>query len=114
MIEVVRAGLLTTVQDLGRPGYRHLGVATGGALDTLALEVGNRLVGNRPDAAGVEITFGTVALRFARATRIASTGTDFGATVGGRPVWSWWSLPVAAGEELVMNGAKRGMRAYVC
>lgn len=114
MIEVVRAGLLTTVQDLGRPGFRHLGVATGGALDTLALEVGNRLVGNRPDAAGLEITFGPVALRFARATRIAVSGTEFGATLGGKPVWSWWSLPVAAGEELVLTGAKRGMRAYVC
>jgi 5-oxoprolinase (ATP-hydrolysing) subunit C len=114
MIEVLRAGLLTTVQDLGRPGYRHLGIASGGALDALALEVGNRLVGNRPDAAGIEVTFGPVALRFARATRIAITGTDFGATLGGRPVWSWWSLAVAAGEELVLAGAKRGMRAYVC
>jgi biotin-dependent carboxylase-like uncharacterized protein len=114
MIEVLRAGLLTTVQDLGRPGYRHLGVATGGALDALSLEVGNRLVGNRPDAAGLEITFGPVALRFARATRIAMTGVDFGATLDGRPVWSWWSLPVAAGEELVLNAPKRGMRAYVC
>jgi len=114
MIEVLRAGLLTTVQDLGRPGLRHLGVATGGALDTLALEVGNRLVGNRHDAAGLEITFGPVALRFARATRVAITGTEFGATLGGKPVWSWWSLPVAAGEELVLTGAKRGMRAYVC
>ncbi|WP_322062196.1 biotin-dependent carboxyltransferase family protein [Paraburkholderia sp. J63] len=114
MIEVLRAGLLTTVQDLGRPGYRHLGVATGGALDTLALEVGNRLVGNRHDAAGLEITFGPVALRFARATRVAITGTEFGATLGGKPVWSWWSLPVEAGETLVLNGAKRGMRAYVC
>ncbi len=114
MIEVLRAGLLTTIQDLGRPGYRHLGITTGGALDPLALEVGNRLVGNRPDAAGIEVTFGPAALRFARATRIAITGTDSGATLGGRPVWSWWSLPVAAGEELVLGGAKRGMRAYVC
>jgi len=40
MIEVLRAGILTSVQDLGRPGYRHLGIATAGALDTLALEVG--------------------------------------------------------------------------
>ncbi|SDD21715.1 5-oxoprolinase subunit C family protein [Paraburkholderia lycopersici] len=114
MIEVLRAGLLTTVQDLGRTGYRHLGVSTGGALDALSLEVGNRLVGNRADAAGIEITFGPVALRFARATRIAITGTDFGATLGGRPVWSWWSLPVAPGEALVLNGAKHGMRACVC
>ncbi|WP_321818435.1 MULTISPECIES: biotin-dependent carboxyltransferase family protein [unclassified Paraburkholderia] len=113
MIEVLRAGLLTTVQDPGRTGYHHLGVATCGALDTLALEVGNRLVGNRPDAAGLEITFGPVVLRFARATRVAITGTDFGATLGGKPVWSWWSLPVAAGEELVLPGAKRGMRVYV-
>lgn len=114
MIEVLRAGLLTTVQDAGRPGFRHLGIASGGALDPLALEVGNRLVGNRADAAALEVTFGPVALRFARATRIAITGTDFGATLNERPVWSWWSLPVAAGEELVLNGAKRGMRAYVC
>ena len=114
MIEVIRAGLLTTVQDLGRHGYRQLGVASGGALDALALEVGNRLVGNRPDAAGLEVTFGPVVLRFARATRIAITGTEFGATLAGKPVWSWWSLPVAAGDELVMQGAKRGMRAYLC
>ncbi|HEY1608515.1 MAG TPA: biotin-dependent carboxyltransferase family protein [Paraburkholderia sp.] len=114
MIEVVRAGLLTSVQDLGRSGYRQLGVASGGALDALALEVGNRLVGNRPDAAGLEMAFGPVVLRFARATRIAITGTDFGATLGGKPVWSWWSLPVAAGDELVMQGAKRGMRGYLC
>ncbi|WP_233865100.1 biotin-dependent carboxyltransferase family protein [Paraburkholderia adhaesiva] len=114
MIEVVRAGPLSTVQDRGRPGYRHLGIATGGALDSLALEVGNRLVGNRPDAAGIEVTLGPVVLSFARATRIAITGTDYGATLGGRPVWSWWSLPVEAGEELVLNGPKRGMRAYVC
>ena len=114
MIEVIRAGLLTTVQDLGRHGYRQLGVASGGALDALALEVGNRLVGNRPDAAGLEVTFGPVVLRFARATRIAITGTEFGATLAGKPVWSWWSLPVAAGDELMMQGAKRGMRAYLC
>jgi len=114
MIEVLRAGPLTTIQDLGRPGYRHLGIATAGALDTLALEIGNRLVGNRPDAAGIEVTLGPVVLRFARATRIALSGADYGATLGGRPVWPCWSLPVAAGEELVLSAGKRAMRAYVC
>lgn len=91
MIDVIRAGLLTTIQDLGRHGYRHLGVAMGGALDRLSLEVGNRLVGNRPDAAGLEITFGPTVLRFLRATRVAITGTEFGATLDGKPVYSWWS-----------------------
>jgi 5-oxoprolinase (ATP-hydrolysing) subunit C len=69
MIDVIRAGLLTTIQDLGRHGYRHLGVAMGGALDRLSLEVGNRLVGNRPDAAGLEITLGPTVLRFLRPAR---------------------------------------------
>ena len=114
MIDVIRAGLLTTVQDLGRHGYRHLGVAMGGALDRLSLEVGNRLVGNRPDAACLEITFGPTVLRFPRATRIAITGTEFGATLVGKPVYSWWSLPVQAGQELTLQAAKRGMRGYVC
>ncbi|HWX12739.1 MAG TPA: allophanate hydrolase, partial [Trinickia sp.] len=58
MIQVLRAGIITSVQDLGRPGYRHLGIATAGALDTLALEVGNRLVGNAPQAAAIEVTMG--------------------------------------------------------
>ncbi|GAB7524302.1 5-oxoprolinase subunit C family protein [Paraburkholderia sp. 2C] len=114
MIDVIRAGLLTSVQDLGRHGYRHLGIAMGGALDRLAFEVGNRLVGNRPEAAGLEVTFGPTVLRFPRATRIAITGGEFGATLDGAPVHSWWSLPVQAGQELTLNAAKRGMRCYVC
>ena len=86
MIDVLRAGVLSSVQDLGRAGYRHLGVAQAGALDTLALDVGNRLVGNTPQAAAIEVTVGPVALRFARATRIAITGAQFGATLDGLPV----------------------------
>ncbi|KVE33311.1 biotin-dependent carboxyltransferase family protein [Burkholderia sp. TSV86] len=113
-IEVLRAGPLSSVQDLGRRGYRHLGVAQSGALDTLALEVGNRLVGNRPEAAAIEITLGPASFRFPRATRIAITGTEFGATLDGRPVYSWWSVPVAAGQTLTLPAAKRGMRGYLC
>ncbi|WP_343050127.1 biotin-dependent carboxyltransferase family protein [Burkholderia guangdongensis] len=113
-VEVVRAGPLSSVQDAGRHGARHLGVAQSGALDNLALAVGNRLVGNRADAAAIEITLGPAAFRFARATRIAITGTEFGATLDGRPVHSWWSLPVEAGQTLVLPVAKRGMRGYLC
>ncbi|MGN6232069.1 MAG: biotin-dependent carboxyltransferase family protein [Trinickia sp.] len=114
MIDVLRAGVLSSVQDLGRPGYRHLGVAKAGALDALALEVGNRLVGNAPQAAGIEVTVGPMALRFAQATRIAITGAHFSATLDGAPVHTWWSLPVRAGQELVLLGPVRGMRGYVC
>ncbi len=92
MIDVIRAGMLSSVQDLGRAGYRHLGVSSGGALDALSLEIGNRIVGNKPDAAGIELTLGPATLRFTRATRVAITGTDFAATLDDKPVYSWWSL----------------------
>ena len=114
MIDVIRAGVLCSVQDLGRVGYRHLGVSSGGALDALSLEIGNRIVGNKPDAAGIELTLGPTTLRFTHATRIAITGTDFGATLDDKPVYSWWSMPVQAGQELTLRGAKHGMRGYVC
>jgi biotin-dependent carboxylase-like uncharacterized protein len=114
MIDVLRAGMLSSVQDLGRAGYRHLGIAKAGALDMLALEVGNRLVGNEPQAAAIEMTVGPVALRFSRATRIALTGAQFQATLDGKSVHPWWSQPVRAGQELVLHGPVRGMRGYLC
>ena len=59
LVEV--AGPLTTLQDLGRPGFAHLGVPRSGALDQPALLLGNRLVGNPGTCAGLEITFGPFA-----------------------------------------------------
>jgi biotin-dependent carboxylase-like uncharacterized protein len=114
MIDVVRAGMLSSVQDAGRTGLRHLGVARAGALDDLALEVGNRLVGNAPQAAAIELTLGPAVFRFTQATRIALTGAQFNATLDGAPVYAWWSVPVRAGQELVLQGPTRGMRGYLC
>jgi biotin-dependent carboxylase-like uncharacterized protein len=113
MIDVLRAGTLTSVQDLGRTGLRHLGVCQSGALDTLALSVANRLAGNPRDAAGIEITIGPTVLRFTRDTRIALTGADFAATLDEQPVHAWWSLPVRAGQVLTLRAPRRGMRAYL-
>ncbi|RKP58549.1 biotin-dependent carboxyltransferase family protein [Pararobbsia silviterrae] len=113
MIDVIKAGVLSSVQDLGRRGHRHLGVALAGAMDPLSFEIANRLVGNPVDAAAIEITMGPVALRFTHATRIAITGTDFNATLDDAHVSSWWSLPVQAGQCLTLRAARRGMRAYV-
>jgi 5-oxoprolinase (ATP-hydrolysing) subunit C len=112
-IDVLKAGALSSVQDLGRRGYRHLGVGLAGALDPLSFEIANRLVGNPPDAAGLEITMGPVTLRFNQASRIAITGTDFNTSLDQQDVSSWWSLPVQAGQVLNLRGARRGMRAYL-
>jgi len=113
MIEVLRAGTLTSVQDLGRHGFRHLGVCQSGALDTLAMGVANRLAGNPREAAGIEITIGPTVLRFTRDTRIALTGADFAATLDDAAVHAWWSVPVQAGQVLTLRAPRRGMRAYL-
>lgn len=66
MLKVLRAGMQTTVQDLGREGYRQLGVSQSGALDAPALRIANLLVGNDENAAGLEITLGQFSVQFTK------------------------------------------------
>ena len=118
MIVIDKPGMLATVQDLGRHGHRERGICPGGALDTLALTVANRLVGNVDGAAGLELTMGGCEIRFTVATRIALTGDDFGARLDGAPMWPCWSTPVAAGQTLHLGGAnklsaKAGLRSWL-
>ncbi len=110
MIEIVKPGPLASVQDLGRHGHRQLGICPGGALDTLALTVANRLVGNEDGAAGLELTLGNCEIRFHAPTRIALTGDAFGARLDARPVPSGWSVPVEAGQVLRLQGQASGER----
>jgi len=82
MIEVVRCGAMTSVQDLGRPGFRHLGVGHAGAMDCIAMRQANMIVGNDPAAAVLEVSVAPLVLRFTEATSVALTGTDFTASLG--------------------------------
>ncbi|MCZ7426455.1 biotin-dependent carboxyltransferase family protein [Micromonospora sp. WMMA1949] len=118
MIEVLRAGALTTVQDQGRSGWAHLGVPRSGALDPAALRLANRLVGNDEHAAGLEITMTGCALRFTRAVAVALTGAPADVVVEwrtgdirpgdvGRPL----SLP--AGAVLRVGPAHAGVRTWL-
>jgi KipI family sensor histidine kinase inhibitor len=74
VIEVIKPGLLATVQDLGRRGYGHLGVPLSGAADAASLRLANRLVGNPDGAAGIEFTLGRAVLSFPEGARVAVTG----------------------------------------
>ena len=114
-VVVVEPGLLTTVQDLGRTGLLRFGVTTGGALDQAALILGNRLVGNAPDAAGLEITLVGPRLTFATDVVLALTGADFGAAVNGQPVPRWRPFLARSGDELAFAPGSRsdGARAYL-
>jgi biotin-dependent carboxylase-like uncharacterized protein len=113
MIEVVRPGLLTTVQDLGRVGYAHIGVPRSGAVDRPALIVANRLVGNPDTAAGLETTLVGVALRAEVDTTIAVTGAPAPITVDGAEVDFGVAVPVPAGAVVDIGSARAGVRSYV-
>ncbi|MFE9998534.1 5-oxoprolinase subunit C family protein [Streptomyces avermitilis] len=112
-LAVVRAGALTTVQDLGRPGYAHLGVPRSGALDPPAAALVNRLVGNPPEAAVLETTLNGCALRPRSAVTMAVGGAPCAVTVGGRP--APWGAPVhvPGGTLLDIGPAQSGVRGYV-
>ena len=113
MLEIIRPGIQTTVQDLGRRGYRHLGVAQCGAMDGPALWLANRLVNNPAGLAGLEMVAGPIEIRFDRAAWFALTGADFAATLDGKAVHSGWRNRSAVGQVLKLRGAKAGMRAYL-
>jgi len=81
-LSVTRAGFLTSVQDLGRNGFRQFGVSLGGALDVFALRVANLLAGNDESDAGLEITLGGLRMRFEDKRVIAWCGGEFDVRVG--------------------------------
>lgn len=106
-------GLLTTVQDLGRPGYGAEGVSASGAADPVALRLGNLLVENDPGAPGLELTLVGGSFVFPDGAVIALTGADLGATVEGRPLENWTSHTLPAGAKLVFAATKDFARGYL-
>src|SRR5438270_4880388 len=96
---VTRAGFLTSVQELGRTGFRQFGVTTSGALDPFALRVANLLVGNDEGAAGLEITLGGLQLRFEGERIVAWSGGEFTVQIGSRPLPAGHVAHLQAGDE---------------
>ena len=112
-LRILRPGLLTTVQDLGRFGYQQDGIIVSGAMDALALRVANLLVGNPETAAGLEITLLGPRIRFEADQLIALTGAHLSPTLNGQPVAGNRAVWVAAGTELAFGPAGAGCRAYL-
>lgn len=130
-IEVLQPGLLTTVQDLGRPGLAHLGVPHGGAADAASLRLANRLAGNPDGTAGLEVTLGRLTLRFDAAAVVAVTGAPVPLTLiesaagvsadparGHEPVDQpaprhGTAIAVRAGSVLRLGAPAVGLRSYL-
>ncbi|HEY4127466.1 MAG TPA: biotin-dependent carboxyltransferase family protein [Gammaproteobacteria bacterium] len=113
MIEVLEAGTLTTLQDLGRSGLGHLGVSPAGAADAVSLRIANRLVGNPDTCAALEMTAAGVSLRFDVDERIAITGGALAAQLDGEPVPMYQTLTVKAGRVLDCGRIESGWRSYL-
>jgi antagonist of KipI len=112
-INILRAGALTTVQDLGRAHHRKIGVSIGGALDFHAARIANLLVGNPENAALLEVTLGGLRLRFDDERTIAWCGGDFHVRIGEMGLPPGRVAFVRRGEELHIDGSQRGCRAWI-
>jgi len=112
-MRVVKPGLLTTVQDLGRLGLQHLGVVPCGAMDPVALELANALVGNARDAAALEITVLGPDLALESDALVALCGAEMEAKVDGKPVPANRPVLLRKGSVLSTGRAVRGSRAYL-
>lgn len=112
-VEVLDPGPLTTVQDLGRTGYAHLGVSPSGAADPDNLRLANRLVGNPAGIPALECTFGGLGLRFTAARWGAVTGAPVTAHIDGRTVTDPRGFRVPAGSTLQLGRPSTGLRTYL-
>jgi antagonist of KipI len=112
-IEIVRAGPLTTVQDLGRSGYGALGIPASGAMDAVALRLANRLVGNPEHSAALEFTLTGPEIRFEADHWAAIAGSRFEATLDERMMPNAESFPVGRGQTLRIGRSLEGARGYL-
>ena len=110
---VLKPGLLTTLQDLGRNGYQSQGFSVGGAMDTRSLKVANLLLDNTEGEAALEITLLGPELEFTADTFVAVTGGDFSPALNGQPVPVYAALRIRKGDILSFGGAKTGTRGYI-
>lgn len=111
--QVLNAGILTTIQDLGRWGFMKYGIPRSGVADRFAAQVANWLVGNGVQAALLEITLFRLELLALNNLEIAITGADLLPYLNGQPVGMWENVYLKEGDRLSFRGRKRGLRAYL-
>ncbi len=113
MIRIVKPGMLATVQDLGRYGHRHLGVAVCGSADAPAHRLANRVLGNPDSAAVIEFTLGRAIVEFTEETTFALSGADCHARLDDILLHPGWAYRASAGQTLLLGSPSNGLRSYV-
>ncbi|WP_102707816.1 5-oxoprolinase subunit C family protein [Terribacillus saccharophilus] len=113
LFQVIKPGLLTTFQDLGRTGYQEYGVVVAGAMDDFSLQIANLLVGNQRDDAGLEVTMMGPVLKVLEDSVIAITGGNLSPRVNGQPAPMWKSFEVKEGQLVEFGQPMEGIRSYI-
>jgi len=113
VFRVIKPGLFTTVQDLGRCGLQRYGVPVSGAMDTFSMIAANLLVLNQSGDACLEITLLGPELEVLNDTQIAITGADLSPTLNGQSVPMWRTLNVSKGDIISFGETRAGCRAYL-
>ncbi len=114
VLEIISGGFQSTVQDLGRFGFAHLGVPTAGAADPLAVKLGNGILGNQCGAAAIEVLLGGVAIRFLKDTWVCLTGAPAKIDLDGNEIPMWRSHPTVRGQILNIARTQKQLRVYLC
>lgn len=114
MMRVHSVQAIAHIQDSGRFGLRRFGIGHAGAMDTLALQAGNVLLGNPASAAALEIALGGIEVSFSRDTPFCITGALYEAELDGQPVYSYWRYTARKGQTLTLKRAVQGMYGYLC
>ncbi len=114
VLEVVEPGIFTTIQDLGRKGYFASGIPPSGAMDRFALRMGNLLVKNPIDEAGIEMTAIGMKARVLKETVIALAGAQFSAKLNGNAIPLWQTIYLKEGDLLSIEKPRSGWRGYLC
>lgn len=112
-LQIIRPGLLTSIQDTGRYGYQKIGVLVSGAMDTYSMRLANILVGNNENEGTLEITLLGPTIEFTADTLIAVTGGDFKPIIDGMPVPYMRPVAVKAGAIMKFGSCQIGCRAYI-
>ncbi len=113
LFKVIKPGLQTTVQDLGRTGYQQYGISPSGAMDHYSLRMANLLVGNPPGEAGLEATMLGPSIEALSDVSIAICGGDLQPKVENKEVTMWKGFVLKKGETLTFGNVKSGARAYI-
>ena len=113
MIEIEKTTALTSVQDLGRSGCLNYGVGRAGAMDPLALQLGNLLLGNEAGAAAIEIPLFPFRVRFLEDCAFAVSGNDGDILLDDCVLPPWWVAQAKAGQTLTVKASRHSARAYL-